>query len=79
VESKEQLVQFLDERVFDPILDASTDRYHGSERDELKYVQDRTRAEKQRYHGYETAEKVVQMFRDDLRSEAAKKVNAKLK
>jgi hypothetical protein len=77
--SKDVLVRFLDERVFDPILRASPDKYSGKEQDDLKYVQDRTRSEKERYHGYGSADQVVQMYKDDLHSENAKPVNERLK
>lgn len=77
--SKEELVRFLDEHVFDPVLKASEERYSGKERDDLKFVQDRTRTEKERYHGYGSADEVKRMYKDDLNSEAARKVNDKLK
>lgn len=78
MEGNELLVRLLDARVFDPILEASADRYSGHEREQLRYIQDRTRAEKQRYHSYDSAEKVVQMFHADLRSESARTVKTKL-
>lgn len=77
--SKEELVRFLDQRVFDPILKASLDEYSGKQRDDLKYVQDRTRSEKERYHQYGSADEVVRMYKDDLHSENAKPVNSRLK
>lgn len=73
---KEELVRFLDEKVFDPILRARASK--GKE-DDLKYVQDRTKTEKERYHNYGSAEEVVRMYKDDLHSENAKPVNEKLK
>lgn len=76
--SKDELVRFLDEKVFDPILNASPDKYSGSRQDDLNYVQDRTRTEKQRYHNYGSAEEVMRMYKDDLSSENAKTVNRKL-
>jgi hypothetical protein len=77
--SKQELVHFLDQRVFDPILRASEDKYHGKQRDDLKYVQDRTRSEKERYHKYGSADEVIRMYKDDLNSENAKPVNSKLR
>lgn len=77
--SKQELVHFLEQRVFDPILKASPDRYSGKQKDDLKYVQDRTRSEKERYENYGSADEVVRMYKDDLNSENAKPVNAKLK
>lgn len=77
--SKDELVRFLDHKVFDPILNASADKYRGSQKDDLSYVQDRTKSEKQRYHNYGSADEVVRMYKDDLSSENAKSVNSKLK
>lgn len=42
--------RFLDQRVFDRILDASAEKYSDQQRQDLQYVQDRTRSEKERYH-----------------------------
>lgn len=77
--SKEELVEFLDHKIFNPILNASPNKYSGQQRDDLKYVQDRTRAEKERYHDYGSARELVQMYKDDLSSENAKPVNSKLR
>ncbi len=77
--SKQDLVEFLDSRVLDPILEASEEKYRGKQREDLKYVQDRTRSEKERYHKYGSADEVVRMFKDDIHSENAKPVNDRLK
>ena len=77
--SKKELVRFLNERVFEPILKASPDRFHGKQKEDLKYVQDRTRSEKQRYEHYSSADEVIRMYKDDLHSEKAKPVNERLK
>lgn len=77
--SKEELISFLDQHVFDPILNAPEAKYTGKLRDDLKYVKDRTRSEKERYHNYGTADEVLRMYKDDLHSENAKPVNEKLK
>jgi len=74
--SKEELVQFLDRHVFDPILNASPEA-HKSNQEDLKYVQDRTRTEKERYHKYGSANEVARMFKDDLNSENARPVTEK--
>jgi hypothetical protein len=77
--SKDELVRFLDQSVFDRILNASPDQYSGKQRDDLQYVQDRTRSEKERYHHYGSADEVIRMYKDDLHSENAKPVNHRLK
>lgn len=77
--NKGELVRFLDERVFDPILKAS-DRDYGEERKkELEEVQNKRRTEKDRYHHYPSAEKVIEMYKADLSSDNARRVNKNLK
>lgn len=77
--NKEELVRFLDERVFNRILHAHSDEYNRNDQDDLKFVQDKTKAEKQRYHEYGSAQEVIRMYHDDLHSEKARTVNEKLK
>lgn len=77
--NKEELVRFLDHKVFEPILKASPEGRSDSEKRDLEEVQDKTRTEQDRFHHYPSAEKVMQMYQDDLSSEPARKVNAKLK
>lgn len=77
--NKTELVEFLNRRVFDPILRAGTSGRSEHEKKELEEVQEKTRTEQQRFRDYPSAEKVVEMYRSDLHSENAKPVNAKLK
>jgi hypothetical protein len=77
--AREKLIQFLDERAFDPILRARPDRYSGSDRDMLTHVKGATERTKQRYHhDYTDAEEVRDRFRDDLSSSAAQRVQREL-
>jgi hypothetical protein len=41
--NKQELLHFLDQHVFNPILHASADKYSESDRKKLKDVQDRTK------------------------------------
>ena len=77
--NKSELVEFLDRRVFNPILRADGSGRSEHEKKELEEVQEKTRTEQERYHGYPSAAKLVEMYRSDLSSENAKSVNAKLK
>jgi hypothetical protein len=77
--NKAELVEFLDRRVFSPILRASASGRTEHEKRELDDVQERTRTEQGRYHHYESAQKLVEMYKSDLSSENAREVNAKLK
>ncbi len=72
---KEELVNFLKSRVFDPVLKAKPDDYTGHDRDKLKHVQEATRSEIDRFHDYGSAEDVVVNFKRDLHSEHAKKIH----
>ena len=76
--NKQELIHFLDQRVFNPILHASANRYSDADQTKLKDVQDRTRSEQQRFHKYANASEVVENFKRDLHSEAAKRVNSEL-
>ena len=77
-DARRTLVQFLDEHAFDPVLHAAPERYPEQQRDELENVQRATRSEQDRFHEYSTAEEVYRMFKDDLSSDAARKVHAQL-
>jgi hypothetical protein len=76
--NKAELLDFLDKRVFHPILNAKKEHRSEKEREELEDVQKRTEAEKARFHGYNSVEEVVRMYKDDLSSPKAKPVNARL-
>ncbi len=75
--NKQELVDFLEKRVFRPVLDAKPEDYPESKRDDLLDVQRSTRSEVQRFRNYESAEQVKDMYRDDLSSKAAKDVQRK--
>lgn len=76
--SKQQLLQFLDHHVFDPILHATPNKYGESDQHKLKDVQDRTRSEKDRFRGYSNAQEIIDNYKSDLHSSTAKRVNAEL-
>ena len=67
-QQKDELVEFLDRKVFDPVLRASESGKSDEQKAKLEHLKDKTRTEKQRYHDYEDAAKVKRMFRDDLSS-----------
>jgi uncharacterized protein (DUF2267 family) len=78
-DARRKLVDFLDERAFQPVLRAKPDDFPKDKRDQLADVQRSTESEQERFRNYESAEKVVQMYRDDLSSEAAQKVHRQLR
>lgn len=77
-DAKRKLLDCLDETAFQPVLRADAEDYPEDKRDVLRDVQRATRSERDRFRGYDTAEKVVDMFRDDLSSEPAQKIQREL-
>jgi len=76
--NKRDLLRFLDQRVFDPILKASPGSYAQPDRSKLQDVQDRTRSERDRFHHYANAREIVDNYKSDLHSPTAKRVNREL-
>ncbi len=78
---RQQLLDFLDQRAFDPVLNASPDQYDSENlKHKLADVKSTTRSTKKRYHeSYTTAEDVYNNFISDLSSDAADKVQADLR
>lgn len=76
--SKAELLDFLDKHVFFRILHASERDLGTKQREDLEDLKKRTQAEMGRFHGYDSAEKIVEMYKDDLHSEKAKPINARL-
>ncbi len=76
--SKAELLKFLDSHVFDPILQASPDGFGEADKKKLEDVQRRTQSEKERFHHYGNAGEIVENYKRDLHSAAAKHVNSEL-
>lgn len=78
---KDQLVDFLDRKVFEPILTKSPDDYKSEkEREMLRDVQESTEAERERFREqYDSAERVKDMYHSDLSSSAARKIHEESK
>lgn len=76
---KDQLVRFLEERAFKPVLNAKPGGRSEAERKKLQHVQKATRREIDRFHQYGSAQEVLTNFRRDLDSEPAKRVHAELR
>jgi hypothetical protein len=77
--NKTELLRFLDQRVFNPILKASDEKYRDSDRKRLQDVKDRTRSEKDRFHHYHSAQEIIDNYKSDLHSSTAKRVNSELR
>lgn len=76
--NKQQLLHFLDQHVFNPILKAKPKSNDEGELQELKDVQDKTRTEQDRFHHYSSARDIVDNYKSDLHSKAAHRVNQEL-
>lgn len=76
--SKQELLDYLDKHVFHRILHASERDLGTKQLEDLQDLKKRTQDEMGRFHGYDSAEKVVQMYKDDLTAPAAVPVNARL-
>jgi hypothetical protein len=76
--NKQQLIHFLDQHVFNPILKASPKGESDAEKRKLKDVQDKTRSEQDRFHHYSSAREIIDNYKSDLHSKAAHKVNQEL-
>jgi hypothetical protein len=75
-DARQELVDLLNEKVFNPILNALPDKHKSdADRQKLKDLQSTTRSTQESYEKrYKSADKVVEMYRDDLSSDSAKKV-----
>ena len=78
-DARKKLLDLLDKKAFDPVLKASPDDYKGEDQKKLKDLQKTTRSTQKSYHEYGSAEKVREMFRDDLSSDAAEDVHKQLR
>ena len=76
---KGELLDLVERKAFDPVLRAKPEGRSESDKRKLEQVQDKTRAEIDRYRGYGSAEDLVTNFKRDLHSGAAKKVHADLR
>ena len=77
--SKTELLDFLDKHVFLRILHASERDLGTKQREDLEDLKKRTQDEMGRFHGYDSVQKIVEMYKEDIHSEKAKPVNSRLK
>ena len=78
-DKKSKLLEFLNKKAFDPVLNASESRYKSyEEKRKLKDVKESTESEKKRFEEYDSARKVKDEYMNDLNSPAAKKINKEL-
>jgi hypothetical protein len=75
---KKKLLDFIDKKVFDPILKAKADKYRGDKKTKLEDVQKKTINEQKQFHGLGSAKEVKKNYLSDVHSKAAVKVNRNL-
>jgi hypothetical protein len=80
-QTRDKLLDLLDKKAFDPVLKASPDDYSKeSDKKKLQDVQATTRSTRKSYHEkYKTPKDILDNFRSDLNSHAAKKVHGELR
>ncbi len=78
--ARQQLVELLDRKVFDPILSKSEDDFSSErEKEELRDVQESTESEKHRFHDeYTSAKDVKDNYVSDLSSSTGKRKDKEL-
>jgi hypothetical protein len=76
--NKQELLHFLDQHVFNPILKATDNGRSEADKPKLKDVQDRTRSERERFHHYSSAKEIIDNYKSDLHSKTAHRVNREL-
>jgi len=78
-DAKKELLNFIDHKAFDVILNKDAGKMDGKEKDELQELQRKTKKEKEKFHGYGSAKEVKDNFLQNVRSEPAHKLNNELK
>lgn len=75
---RQELLAFLESRVFDPVLASSSEAYSDSDRRVLEQLKRKTEFQKHRYRTYANGAQIRQAFEDDLHSQAGRKLHAGL-
>lgn len=78
-DKRQQLLDFINKKAFDVVINASPDKYSEEDRGALEDIQRKTKNEKKQFeNGYTTAEKVKSGFPIDVGSKLAAKLNKEL-
>jgi hypothetical protein len=76
---REELLKFLNQKVFDPILRALPEDYKSEDlKRKLQNVKRRTESEKHLFHEFQTAEEVKKNYLADLDFRTARKIDHEL-
>jgi hypothetical protein len=78
-EKKKKLLDFIDKKAFDVVINADAKKYSKEDQKKLEDIQRKTKNEKDQFHNdYKNAREVKEGFLSDVRSDAAKKVDKEL-
>jgi hypothetical protein len=79
-DQRKQLINFINKKVFDPIINADPSKYDDNDRKKLAEVQDKTKKEQRKFEkDYKTANEVKENYLSDVSSDSAQKVDRELR
>ena len=77
-DARQQLLDFLEKKAFQPVMHAKAQDFPQNKRDDLQDVQRATQKEIERFRNYPSVDDLVTNFKRDLDSAPAKKVHRTL-
>lgn len=77
--SRDKLIDYLDQKVFDPVVQADPTDFAETHRGDLTTLKAALHTAQLRYHNAGTAEKVREMFHNDLKAEEDLGIRAELR
>lgn len=77
-DAKKELLNFIDHKAFDVILKKDAGKLNGKDKEKLEQLQDKTKKEQEKFHGYGSAKEVKENFMANVRSKPAHKLNNEL-
>ena len=79
-DKKKQLLDFIDKKAFDVVINADPHKYDKNDRKKLEDIRRKTKNEKEQFHNdYKNAKEVKEGFLSDVHSDAAQKVDKELR
>jgi hypothetical protein len=78
-DAKKELINFINKRLFDPIIKAKPGKFDEKEQQEFDEVKRKTENEKKNFEAYGSADEIKKNYLSNVRSKAAAKVNDQLK
>lgn len=75
---KKQLLDFINKKTFEPILNTRPDKFKGKDREDFEDVRRKTESEKKNFEDYGSADEIKKNYLSNVHSKAAAKVNDQL-